>query len=92
MNRKRAVGDAGCGKDDLLAGRQILCAIDPLEVLDSHSAAAFLVLRLAHDETREDLAVQAAHGRGAKYSFWCPARSHHRVDPRADDSTSFIRV
>ena len=68
----------------LLPGREILRAIDLLEVGDAHRAAALLVLGLADDEAREDLAVQAAHRGGRQHAFGRAARAHHGVDARPD--------
>src|SRR4029453_16628838 len=55
---QRAVGHAGGGEDDAVAGRQILRRVDLLEVADPHRAASFLVLRLADHETRKNLPVE----------------------------------
>src|SRR3954463_13797760 len=44
---QRAVGDAGRGENDVPAGREILGAVDALEVGDPHRAAARLVLGFA---------------------------------------------
>ena len=69
----------------LLAGREILRAVDLLEVGDAHRAAALLVLGLADDEPREDLAVQAAHRRRRQHALGRAAGAHHRVHAGADD-------
>ena len=69
----------------LLARREILRPVDLLEVGDPHRAAALLVLRLADDQAREDLAVQAAHRRRRQHAFRRAAGAHHRVDAGADD-------
>ena len=81
---QRAVGDAGRGEDDVLARREILRLVDPLEVGDAHGAAALLVLRRVHDEPREDLAAQAAHRRRREHAFGRAADAHHRVHAAAD--------
>src|SRR3954453_22448126 len=81
---QRAVGDAGGREDDVFPGREILRPVDAVEVLDAHRAAALFVLRLVDDEPREDLTVQAAHGRGSEHAFRGAAGAHHRVDSRAD--------
>ena len=41
---QRAVGDAGRGEDERLAGRQVLRRVDPLQVGDPHRPAALFVL------------------------------------------------
>ena len=69
----------------LVAGREILRAVDLLEVGDAHRAAALFVLGLADDEAREDLAVQAAHRGRGQHAFGRAAGAHHRVDAGADD-------
>ena len=68
-----------------LAGREILRAVDLLEVGDAHRAAALFVLGLADDEPREDLAVQAAHRRRGQHALRRAAGAHHGVDAGPDD-------
>src|SRR5436190_5038772 len=63
---QRAVGDAGGGKDDALAGREIARPVNLLEVGNPHRPAALFVLRFAYDEPRQDFAIQAAHRRGGQ--------------------------
>src|SRR3989441_3946320 len=58
---QRAVGDAGGGKDDLLARGEFLRAIDFLEVGNPHRATPLFVFRLVDHEAREDLAIEATH-------------------------------
>src|SRR5258706_14013695 len=82
---QRPIRDAGCGEDDALARRQILRAVDFLEIGDPHRAAALLVLRLADNETREDLAVQATHRRRGQDAFGSATGPHYRVHTGAGD-------
>ena len=67
------------------SGREILGAIDLLEVRDSHRATAIFILGLVHDQSSEDLAVQTPHRRGRQDPFRRAAGAHDRVDSRADD-------
>src|SRR6266487_1005387 len=76
---RRALGDACGSEDDVVAGREILGSVDPLEVLDAHGAAALLVFRLADDQPRENLAVETPHGGGGQHALWRAARAHERV-------------
>jgi len=80
-----AIGDAGGGEDDVLAARQILRPVDALGIGDPHRLAARFVFRLGDDETCEDLAVEAAHGRRREHTFRRTARAHHGVDAAARD-------
>ncbi len=81
---QRALGDAGGREDDVLARREILRPVDPLEVGDAHRAAALLVLRRVDDEPREDLAAEAAHGRRREHALGRAADAHHGVHAAAD--------
>src|SRR5215510_6339276 len=76
---QRAVGDAGCGKQDVLAGREILRTIDLLHVLDAHRFAPPLVLRRADDEPREDLSAETAHRCGGDDTLGRAADAHDSV-------------
>src|SRR5262245_10743811 len=82
---ERAVGDTGGGEDDARPGGEILRSIDPLEVGNAHGAAPVFVLRLVDHQSREDLAIQAAHRRGGQHALWRPARAHDGMDAAADD-------
>src|SRR2546421_9124489 len=53
---QRPLGDARRGEDDVVARREIPRLVDLLEIGDAHGAAPLLMLGLADDETREDLA------------------------------------
>ena len=79
-----AVGDAGGGKDDVLARGEVLRLVDPLEVGDAHRAAAGLVLWRVHHQAREDLAAQAAHRRRREHALGRAADAHHGVHAAAD--------
>src|SRR3954452_11411203 len=57
-----AVGDAGGGKHNALARRQIRRGVYPSRIR-AHRAAPCFVLGFPDDQAREDLAVQAAHRR-----------------------------
>ncbi len=66
-------------------GARSFDAVDLLEVGDAHRAASLFVLGLADHETREDLAVEAAHRRRGHHAFRRAARAHHRVNAGPDD-------
>src|SRR4051812_25920566 len=85
---QRPVRHPGGGEDDVLAAREILRAVHSLEIGNAHRAAARLVLRRRHHQPAEDLAVQAAHGRGRQYPFGRSADSHDRVHSAADHRRS----
>src|SRR5260370_39995513 len=55
---ERAVGDAGRGEDDLLAGSEVPGAINLPEVGEAHDAAALPVLPPVPDQATKHLAVQ----------------------------------
>src|SRR2546421_3327308 len=80
---QRPFRDAGGGEDDVVARREIPRLVDLLEIGDAHGAAALLMLRLADDQAREDLAVEAAHCRRGQHALGRAARPHQRVDARA---------
>src|SRR5688572_24930102 len=80
----RAISDARRGKDDVLPRRQILRAIDPLEIGNTHRTAPFLVLGSADDEPGEDLSAKTAHRGGGDDAFRRAAGAHHRVDAAAE--------
>src|SRR5207237_6120831 len=50
-----------------------------------HRTAPLFVLRLADDEPREDLAVQASHRGRREDAFRRASGAHHRVHARTDD-------
>src|SRR5690349_2292249 len=82
---KRAVGDAGGGKNHLLARRQVLGLVDAMLVLDAHLGNALFQLRLVDDEPPQHIAVQAANGGGGDDSFGRSAGAHDAMHASADD-------
>src|SRR5262245_12216108 len=57
---QRAIGHAGGGKHNVVAGGEVLRAVGLLEVGDPHRPAALFVLRCAHHESSVYLAAQTA--------------------------------
>ena len=52
-----AVGDAGACEDHLFSRGQVFGVVDSLSIGNAHFGKAFLILRLADHQAREDLAV-----------------------------------
>src|SRR5215469_7734485 len=85
--QKIAVGDTGACEDDFFPGGEVFGIVDALRVGDAHFFEALLMLGLADDETRENLAVEAAQSGGGEDTFGSAARAHNHVDPCADDGS-----
>jgi len=82
-----AAGDSRCGERDGPARSEIARAVDAPSILDTHRSAALLLLTVVDDEPREDLAAQAAHGRGGDDTFG-RAADLTQFDNQALDSLS----
>src|SRR5208283_4991844 len=79
-----SVGDTGAGENDFFAGGEILGVIDALGVGDAHFCQALGILGFADDQACENLAVEAAQGRGGEHAFWGAAGAYQHVNAGAD--------
>ncbi len=66
---QRAIGYAGSGEDQLLAGSKVLCFIDFIFVFDAHAGDAFFQFRLIDHQPPKHVAIQAADGCGRDDAF-----------------------
>src|SRR5271163_148314 len=82
---KAAAGDAGAGKDDFLAGRELVGFVDALRVFNSHLGDAFVVLGFGNDKTRENFTIEATQSCRGEDALWRAAGAHDGVDAGADD-------
>src|ERR1700691_1997621 len=64
-----AVGYAGGGKDELLAGSQVFGFVDTFLVFDTHLRDAFFELGLVDDQSPLHVAVQATDSGCSDHAF-----------------------
>src|SRR5690348_16411198 len=78
-----AGGNATSGEDDLLAGSEVIGAINAMRIVDAHTLHAALQFGVVDHQAADHFAVQAAHGGCGNDAFGRAADSHHGMDSRA---------